>query len=90
MFLLTPFIIIYSRKEPSHGTQGSIGASGRWHAGSDLLSQLASKAGLSSGSASSQLAGLLPELVDKLTPNGKIEAGGLDQLMKLAQGKMGA
>ncbi len=58
--------------------------------GGDLLNQLAGKAGLSSGAASSQLAGLLPDLVDKLTPKGKIEAGGLDQLMKLVQGKMGA
>ena len=58
--------------------------------GGDLLNQLAGKARLSSGAASSQLAGLLPDLVDKLTPNGKIEAGGLDQLMKLVQGKMGA
>jgi len=56
--------------------------------GSDLLSQLAGKAGLSSGAASSQLAGILPDLVDKLTPNGMVEAGGLDQLMKLVQGKM--
>lgn len=54
--------------------------------GNDLLSQLASKAGLSSGTASSQLSGILPDLVDKLTPNGKIEAGGLEQLMKLVQG----
>ncbi|CUS36572.1 YidB family protein [Candidatus Nitrospira nitrificans] len=54
--------------------------------GSDLLNQLASKVGLSSSATSSQLAGLLPDLVDKLTPNGKIEAGGLDQLMKLVQG----
>ncbi len=55
--------------------------------GSDLLNQLAGKVGLSSGAASSQLAGLLPDLVDKLTPNGKIEAGALDQLLKLVQGK---
>jgi uncharacterized protein YidB (DUF937 family) len=54
--------------------------------GSDLLNQLAGKAGLSSGAVSSQLSGILPDLVDKLTPNGKIEAGGLDQLMKLVQG----
>jgi uncharacterized protein YidB (DUF937 family) len=54
--------------------------------GSDLLNQLAGKAGLSSGAVGSQLAGLLPDLVDKLTPNGKIEAGGLEQLMKLVQG----
>ena len=58
--------------------------------GSDLLSQLANKAGLSSSATSSQLAGLLPDLVDKLTPNGKVEAGGLDQLMKLIQGQIGA
>lgn len=55
--------------------------------GSDLLNQLAGKAGLSSGAVSSQLAGLLPDLVDKLTPNGKIEAGGLEQLLKLVQGR---
>lgn len=55
--------------------------------GGDLLSQLASKAGLSSGAASSQLASLLPDLVDKLTPNGKIEAGGLEQLLKFVQGR---
>jgi uncharacterized protein YidB (DUF937 family) len=35
---------------------------------------------------SSQLAGLLPNLVDKLTPNGRIETGGLDPLTKLIQG----
>ncbi|HEU5406474.1 MAG TPA: YidB family protein [Nitrospira sp.] len=55
--------------------------------GGDLLSQLASKAGLSSGAASSQLAGLLPDLIDKLTPNGKIEAGGFEQLLKFVQGR---
>lgn len=58
--------------------------------GSDLLSQLASKAGLSSGAASSQLSGILPDLVDKLTPGGKIESGWLEQLMKLVQGKLRA
>jgi uncharacterized protein YidB (DUF937 family) len=55
--------------------------------GGDLLNQVASKAGLSPDAAGSQLASLLPDLVDKLTPNGKIEAGGLDQLMKMFQGK---
>ncbi len=55
--------------------------------GGDLLGQLASKAGLSADSASSQLSGLLPDLIDKLTPNGKIEAGPIDQLMKMFQGK---
>jgi uncharacterized protein YidB (DUF937 family) len=55
--------------------------------GGDFLSQLAGKAGLSTDAASSQLAHLLPDLVDKLTPNGKIEAGSLDQLIKMFQGK---
>ncbi len=55
--------------------------------GGDLLSQLAAKAGISTEAAGTQLAGLLPDLVDKLTPTGKIEAGGLDQLLKMFQGK---
>lgn len=58
--------------------------------GSDVLKQLAGKAGLSPDAASSQLSGILPNLVDKLTPNGKIEAGGLDQLLKMVQGKLSA
>lgn len=55
--------------------------------GGDLLKQLATKAGISTEAAGAQLAGLLPDLVDKLTPTGKIEAGGLDQLLKMFQGK---
>lgn len=55
--------------------------------GGDLLKQLASKAGLSPQDASAQLSDLLPNLVDKLTPNGKIEAGSLEQLLKLMSGK---
>lgn len=55
--------------------------------GGDLLKQLATKAGLSPQDASAQLSDLLPNLVDKLTPNGKIEAGPLEQLLKLVQGK---
>ena len=35
-------------------------------------------------------ASLLPDVIDKLTPSGKIEAGGIDQLLKMFQGKMGA
>ena len=58
--------------------------------GSDFLSQLAGKAGVSPDAASAQLSSLLPDLIDKLTPNGKIEAGGIDQLLKIFQGKMGA
>jgi len=55
--------------------------------GGDLLKQLATKAGISTEAAGAQLASLLPDLVDKLTPTGKIEAGGLDQLLKMFQGK---
>lgn len=55
--------------------------------GGDLLKQLATAAGISTDAAGAQLAGLLPDLVDKLTPTGKIEAGGLDQLLKMMQGK---
>jgi len=58
--------------------------------GGDLLGQLAGKAGVSPDAASSQLSSLLPDLVDKLTPGGKIEAGGIDQLLKMFQGKLGA
>ena len=46
--------------------------------GSDVLKNLAAKAGISSDQAGSQLASLLPGLIDKLTPNGHTgEAGGL-------------
>ena len=58
--------------------------------GSDFLSQLAGKSGVSPEAASAQLSSLLPDLIDKLTPNGKIEAGGIDQLLKIFQGKMRA
>jgi uncharacterized protein YidB (DUF937 family) len=55
--------------------------------GSNLVNQIAAKAGLSPGATSSQLAGILPDLVDKLTPNGKIENGGFEQLLKFVQGR---
>lgn len=55
--------------------------------GGDLFGQLASQAGLSPEATGTQLAGLLPDLIDKLTPTGKIEAGALDQLLKMFQGK---
>ena len=58
--------------------------------GDDFLSQLAGKAGVSPDAASAQLSSLLPDLIDKLTPNGKIEASGIDQLLKIFQGKIGA
>jgi uncharacterized protein YidB (DUF937 family) len=58
--------------------------------GGDFLSQLASKAGISPDAASAQLSRLLPDVIDKLTPSGTVEAGGVDQLLKMFQEKMGA
>ena len=55
--------------------------------GGDFLSQLAGKAGVSTDAASSQLSSLLPDVIDKLTPSGKIEAGGIDNLLKMFQEK---
>lgn len=44
--------------------------------GSDVVQQLAAKAGISPDSAGSSLAQLLPTLVDKLTPNGQVPQQG--------------
>lgn len=49
--------------------------------GSEKVKQLAAKAGISPEVASSKLAELLPTVVDKLTPDGKIQEG-LDLLPK--------
>ena len=43
--------------------------------GSDALSGIASKLGLNVNDVSSQLSSLLPDVVDKLTPNGKVPDG---------------
>jgi len=40
--------------------------------GSPAVSQIASKLGLSHGEAASQIAGLLPNLIDKMTPQGQV------------------
>jgi uncharacterized protein YidB (DUF937 family) len=45
--------------------------------GGEQIQQLAEKAGLSVGDVSQAVSKLLPEIVNKLTPNGNIEAGGL-------------
>ena len=47
--------------------------------GGDLLKQLASQAGLSSDAAGGQLADLLPGLIDKLTPDGKVPDTNVDR-----------
>ena len=48
--------------------------------GDDQLGQLASQFGLSTGDMAGQLSQLLPDVVDKLTPQGQVPAGGLGQL----------
>lgn len=45
--------------------------------GSDMLSGLASKLGVSSGDVASQLSSILPGMVDKLTPSGQVPADGV-------------
>lgn len=58
--------------------------------GGDLLKQLASKAGLSPEAAGGQLASLLPGLIDKLTPDGKMPDSTLiEQGLTLLRGKLG-
>lgn len=56
-----------------------------------ILEQFASKAGIGScNDASTVLAGLLPGLVDKLSPDGKLpDAGGLDGLIGGLLGSLG-
>ena len=57
--------------------------------GGDMLGQLAGKLGIAPEAASSQLAEILPGLVDKLTPNGELPQGDLmSQGMNLLQGFM--
>jgi len=58
--------------------------------GGNFLNQLSGKAGVLPDAVSTQLSRLLRDVIDKLTPSGKIEAGGIDQLLKMFQGKMGA
>ena len=43
--------------------------------GKSTITQLASQAGVSTDEVASHLSQLLPQLVDKLTPNGKIPEG---------------
>jgi uncharacterized protein YidB (DUF937 family) len=45
--------------------------------GSDAISQIATKLGASKEQAAALLAKYLPMVIDKLTPNGKLEEGGL-------------
>jgi uncharacterized protein YidB (DUF937 family) len=58
--------------------------------GSHLLQQLSAGTGMSQDACSSQLSSLLPSLVDKLTPEGKVpESNFLEQGLNLLRGKLG-
>ena len=48
--------------------------------GSDVMGQLAQQLGLSHGDAAAQLAQVLPQAVDRLTPNGQVPADGLGDM----------
>ena len=55
--------------------------------GGDVIQQLAEKSGVSVDSVKAQLAELLPSLIDKVTPQGKIPEGGLlDKGQELLRG----
>lgn len=45
--------------------------------GDDTLKNIAAKLGIDSNAVTSQLSNLLPDVVDKLTPNGKVPEGDL-------------
>lgn len=45
--------------------------------GNEKVQQIAAKLGVSTENASAGLAGLLPQIIDKLTPNGSVPEGGL-------------
>ncbi|MEO7032124.1 MAG: YidB family protein [Burkholderiaceae bacterium] len=55
--------------------------------GSEKVQAIADKLGISTADASAKLAGLLPQVIDKLTPNGQVPEGGLlEQGMSLLKG----
>lgn len=57
--------------------------------GDGPLAQIASQLGGNAGDAGSALAGLLPQVIDKLTPGGEIEDGAMGQGMDLLKGLLG-
>ena len=74
------------------GTNQPITADQITHAlGADRVQQIAQAAGTQSGAAASQLAALLPSLIDKLTPAGTIpESGALAQGLAALRSALGA
>ncbi len=60
--------------------------------GADALSQLSQQTGMRGADLSGQLAQVLPQIVDRLTPNGQVPQGGLGDLgslMGMLQGVLG-
>ena len=51
--------------------------------GSDMVANLAKQLGMSHGDASSQISQMLPEVVDRLTPQGQMPQGGLGSVTDL-------
>ena len=51
--------------------------------GSDMVANLAKQLGMSHGEASSQISQMLPEVVDRLTPQGQMPQGGLGSVTDL-------
>ena len=59
--------------------------------GSEQIQAIAQKLGISTGDAGSQLASLLPQIIDGLSPNGQLPQGGdlMSEGMNLLKGFMG-
>jgi uncharacterized protein YidB (DUF937 family) len=56
---------------------------------SDTIQQIAGKLGVSGGEVSNALAGMLPHVIDKLTPNGTLPEGNLvEQGLNLLKNKL--
>jgi uncharacterized protein YidB (DUF937 family) len=56
--------------------------------GSDKIQQIAAKVGISKDAASQHLSELLPQIIDKLTPDGKLpEAGKLGEALNMLKSK---
>jgi uncharacterized protein YidB (DUF937 family) len=57
--------------------------------GSDKIQEIAGKLGISGSEASAGLAALLPQVIDKLTPEGKLPEGGvLEQGLNILKQKL--
>jgi len=57
--------------------------------GSDIVQQIAGKAGVSKDAVSQNLSELLPQLIDKLTPDGKLpDAGKIGEALNILKNKL--